>query len=57
MHPGDFKLFAKTSSAIAVKLPVLFLSALIFIGYDAFSKNLEISLVNDIMIILYNDFN
>ena len=57
MHPGDFKLFAKTSSAIAVKLPVLFLSALIFIGYDAFSKNLEISLVNDMIMIQHNDFN
>ena len=59
IHSGDFKLSAKTSYVISVKLPVL-LSSLIFFGssqvFDwslkslflgAFPTNVEISLVSD----------
>ena len=60
----------KTSSAITVKLPAWLLSSLVFFGssqvfdwslkyffLDAFWKNLEIPFVNDMMVILNNDFN
>ena len=67
IHSDNFQLSAKTSFAMSVKLRVL-LSSLIFFGssqvfdwslkslfWDAFSKNLEISLVSDLMIIIYNN--
>ena len=69
IHSGHFKLSAKTSSVMSVKLPVL-LSSLIFFGssqvfdwslkslfLDAFLRNLEISLGGDMMMIVDNDFN
>ena len=40
MNSGDFKLSAKASPAISVKLPVLLLSSVIFSGFDWLLKSL-----------------